>query len=1118
VSRFAFVALLASFLALIGIGGASALSPNGPSTNIVISQVYGAGGNSGALFNADFIELFNLGSAPQSVAGWSVQYTSATGTGAIGGSGNGSASQLQALPNTTIPAGGYLLVSGPAGTTGASESPDVTSSLSLAAGAGKVALVTGTTPLGCNSASTCSDAQLQRVVDFVGYGTGSSGANFFEGTGPAPTPSNTLSDVRANHGCTDTDNNAVDFTTATPAPRNSSATPNPCGGGGPTAPSVNGAASPSSADGGASTLLTARVTPGANPTSTGLAVSSDLSSIGGSTTQAFFDDGTHGDATAGDGTFSFSATVASGTSAGSKSLPLAVTDVQGRSGSGSIALTVTTPPVSLAIHDIQGAAFISPYKGQIVRTTGIVTALDSNGYYLQDPNPDTNDATSEGIFVFTSSAPHAAVGDAVSVRATVAEFLPGGTASNLTVTELDSPTTTLVSSGNPLPPPAVIGTAAGDRTPPPTLIDGEATGDANTQASFDPAHDGLDFWESLEGMRVEIDDAVAVGPTNSFGETEVVSASTVPSADRTPRGGVVVKADSSNPDGGDYNPERVVVDDGLENLPVANVGDSYSTLVGPLTYDFGDYYLEPNQPATLTSGGITRGTTTAQGAGQLAVATFNVENLAPTDPQSKFDALAQIVLNNLKSPDIIAVEEVQDNDGATDDGVVAADQTIADLTAAIHAAGGPDYSSAEIDPQNDQDGGEPGGNIRVVYLYRTDRGLSFVSAPAGDSTTSETLTPSGDLALNPGRIDPTSNAWAASRKPLAGEFMLRGQKLFVIANHWVAKLPDDPLEGHVQPPQQSSVQQREQQAEEVRSFTQGILGTDPNADVVVLGDLNDSQFSQPLQTLDATPLHDLVTTLPVNEQYTYVFEGNSEVLDHILVSDHLFSQVHAGDYDVVHVNSEFADQTSDHDPQVVRLLVQGTPQLTWAAPAQIAFGTPLGAAQLDATSSVPGTFAYSPAAGMVLSPGAHTLHATFTPTDTADWQSASISVPITVGFTSACITGTHTGPLTVAAGESVCIGPGAKLTGPLRVQAGGALWMSGASITGPVQSSHAAAVTLCGDTVDGPVSITGTTGPVVVGNPPDCDGNLISGPLDLTGNPGGVTASGNTVGGPVRSG
>ena len=79
-------------------------------------------------------------------------------------------------------------------------------------------------------------------------------------------------------------------------------------------------------------------------------------------------------------------------------------------------------------------------------------------------------------------------------------------------------------------------------------------------------------------------------------------------------------------------------------------------------------------------------------------------------------------MHNLQAPDILSVEEVQDNSGATNDGVVAADQTLTKLVTAISAAGGPTYQWRELDPVNDEDGGQPGGNIRQVFLFRTDRG------------------------------------------------------------------------------------------------------------------------------------------------------------------------------------------------------------------------------------------------------------------------------------------------------------------------------------------------------------------------------------------------------------
>lgn len=565
------------------------------------------------------------------------------------------------------------------------------------------------------------------------------------------------------------------------------------------------------------------------------------------------------------------------------------------------------------IHDIQGASHISPLVGQpVTGVSGVVTAKTTNGFWMQDPQPDTNPATSEGVFVFTSGAPQVAVGDSVRVNGTVNEFRPGGSGgtTNLTTTELTSPAVTVVTHGAALPPPTLVG--PGGRVPPGTVIEDDATGDVENTGVFDPDSDGIDFWESMEGMRVEIDDAAVVGPRSSVGEIPVVPQG---STTRTNRGGILSQAT-------DFNPERVLIDDVLAPTPVVNVADTLvGATLGVLDYSFGNFKLLVTATPSVRSGGLTAESTTAPAAGELSVATFNVENLDPTDPQSKFDGLAGAIVNNLKAPDLVALEEIQDNNGPTDNGVVAADQTMTKLINAITAAGGPTYQYRQVDPVNDADGGEPGGNIRQVFLFRTDRGLSFVDRPGATATTANAVvnnagTPA--LRFSPGRIDPANPAFADSRKPLAGEFRWNGTTFFAIANHFNSKGGDDPLFGHLQPPAAPSETQRHEQASVVRGFVDQILAVDPDAPVIVLGDLNDFEFSQTTGILAAGgALVDLPGTLPLAERYTYDFEGNSQVLDHILLSAFLARR--AFSYDVVHINSEFATQLSDHDPQVVRI-------------------------------------------------------------------------------------------------------------------------------------------------------------------------------------------------------
>src|SRR2546423_8450097 len=356
--------------------------------------------------------------------------------------------------------------------------------------------------------------------------------------------------------------------------------------------------------------------------------------------------------------------------------------------------------------------------------------------------------------------------------------------------------------------------------------------------------------------------------------------------------------------------------------------------------------VELTQTPTRVPGLLTKETTALPTVNELTVATFNVQNLDPGDGAAKFDTLAALIVNNMKSPDLIAVEEVQDNNGAADNGVVDPSVTIGTLITAISAAGGPTYSYRQTTPVNDQDGGEPGGNIRQIFMFRTDRGLSFVDRPGGDSTTATTVTSAGgtpQLSFSPGRIAPTNTAWTSSRKPLAAEFQFDGQRLFVVANHFNSKGGDQPLTGRFQPPSRSSEVQRHQQATIEAALVQDIRAIDPNANVVFLGDLNDFEFSETVHILEGAGLIDLYDAVPLAERYSYVFQGNSQTLDHILVSGSLAAR---SSLDVVHVNAEFADQASDHDPSVARIVLNDPPTIT--APADVSRGPEAGATACSA--------------------------------------------------------------------------------------------------------------------------------------------------------------------------
>jgi uncharacterized protein len=855
---------LAAALALAA--PASAASPD-----VVISQVYGGGGNAGATFKNDFIELYNRGAATVTVSGWSVQYASSGGT-----------TWTNRTPLTgTIKPGRYYLVQEAAGTGGTQSlpTPNATGSIAMSATAGKVALVTDNVNLTCGA--DCDAAP--NVRDFVGYG----GANDFE-TAPTPVLTNTTAALRNGGGTVDTDNNLADFSVGSPNPRN-------------TPPPVSVTAT-DPADGENDVPLDSNVTItfggpiDVTPDNFGIACTTSGGhgfTLSGGPSEYTLDP-------AADFVREESCTVTVHTEDVDHSFSFSTVGVEG-----------------LRIHDIQGAQHRSPYENRLVSgVPGVVTAASTNGIWVQDPEPDGDDRTSEGVFLFRPSA-RPDVGTAVVFSGRVQEFKASGWGpESLSLTEIDAPTVTATTGGSPIAP-TVIG--EGGRIPPDRVIDNDSTGDVDTNPSFDPEQDGIDFHESIEGMLVQFDDAVATGPTNGFGEVSVVGDDGRFAGLRTGRGGVIVSPS-------DFNPERFILDDVIGDTPEVDTGDKLSSpIVAVADYSFDNFKYYPLAAATAADRALQREVTESPAAKELAIASFNVENLAPGDPPSKYDGLADTLVNNLKAPDIVAVEEIQDNDGVaggTSSPVTDAGVTWTKLIAAIAAAGGPVYEYRQIDPVDDQDGGAPGGNIRQGFLFRTDRGLAFVDRPGGTSTNSTAVVSTRrgpELTFSPGRIQPADPAFTTSRKPLAGEFTWKRKTMIVVANHFNSKGGDEPLFGHFQPPNRITEPQRHAQATIVNGFARDIQRADPLANYVVLGDINDFEFSRTVQILQGFQMLDLYYLLPPSERYSYVFEGNSQALDHILVSPALLLPL--PEYDSVHVNAEFANQQSDHDPQVARLKV-----------------------------------------------------------------------------------------------------------------------------------------------------------------------------------------------------
>jgi len=660
-----------------------------------------------------------------------------------------------------------------------------------------------------------------------------------------------------------------------------------------------------------------------------------------------------------------------------------------------ISLVIVSLATAVTIQEINGARsngnyYVSPYKDKAVyNVEGIVTAkkffksgttIKMGGFYMQSVTPDNDPRTSEGVLVYLPSSftGSVEVGDKVKVGGLLKEYgyVPAdGNALELTIREISSSsavplTVEYISSGNPVVA-TKIGTKVDPANPNKRLIPTERIFDTDLSETitfpngqtnlfdtlsttvakpFNPATNGLDFWRSMQGMLVEIDNPLFCAPTyytvsGTKKTTDYLVADNGEGASiMNARGGITVRLQ-------DRNAEMIAIETTMfpnwinNSLPDVQTGDKINgSFKAVVDYSYGAFkllYTDSTQlaqnlviPANLPKE-VTPLTATTD---RLTVSSFNVENLNPTDDQIKFDNLALGIINNLKNPDIIGIEEIQDNNGTTNDGTVAANETYAKLLAAISAQGGPTYDYRQVDPVNGFDGGQPGGNIRVGFLFNPAR-VQFVDRAPGannPATDAVTVVNNGgvpELSWSPARVSPavteTDSAWAATRKPLVGEFTFGGKKVFICVNHFSSKGGDkQKFMGRYQSPYLYSEKARMQQAAKVAEFFQQVLAIDPNANVIGLGDWNDFQFSNPLRKLTGDDtgtrfMYPLDELLPENERYAYVYAGNSQALDHILVSKNIWDG--APEFDVVHINAEYKNDNrlSDHDPEVARLSLMG---------------------------------------------------------------------------------------------------------------------------------------------------------------------------------------------------
>ncbi|WP_186331449.1 5'-nucleotidase C-terminal domain-containing protein [Paenibacillus xylanexedens] len=566
---------------------------------------------------------------------------------------------------------------------------------------------------------------------------------------------------------------------------------------------------------------------------------------------------------------------------------------------------------NLRIHDIQGAGHTSIFNGHDVEDIeGIVTSVSTSSFYMQElpDQMDQDDRTSEAIQVYKSNH-GVVVGNQVQVSGKVTEY---GVANELTTTQITATSIRKVLEQVDLPPPVKLGVNGRII---PTVIDSDLL------SVFNPETDAIDFYESLEGMRVELENPEIIGPYSSQPGLAVVVDNGVNNPLRTPAGGVILTDNGKETFESDLNPQRLFI--GKKPSGAVKTGDKLNgNVVGVMTYTNGNFRINPDGTLPPVIPGPTEQavTTIEKAEDKLTIATFNVENFSKKDA-ARAVKIGKIIVDNLKAPDIIGIMEVQDNDGDADTGTTEANESFQTLIDAIKTNHGPTYQFSEIAPENNKDGGAPGANIRVGFLYQPERVSLAAGIGKGNASKAVAVSADGSLSFNPGRVAPTDEAFASSRKPLAAEFEFNGERVVVIANHFNSKGGDLKPFGSVQPATRSSEVQRAKQAELVNGFVKELTAKDPEVNVAVLGDFNDFQFSKTLNIVAGNELDNLVDKLPENQRYSYIYDGNSQTLDHILVSKNLSD---TAVIEVVHVNADFETshgRVSDHDPLLAQLSI-----------------------------------------------------------------------------------------------------------------------------------------------------------------------------------------------------
>lgn len=556
--------------------------------------------------------------------------------------------------------------------------------------------------------------------------------------------------------------------------------------------------------------------------------------------------------------------------------------------------------ISKTISEINGLRHRSYYNNLKVETYGIVTIKRTNGFYLQDGIKNIDG--SSGIFVYTENTENSrkyldmvSIGDSIKIRGNVFEF---GNRNNLSITQINSIKNIIIlSKNNPLPLPINIG--KNYNNVPSLVINNENFNNIN-QTGFNQNAYAIDYWENYESMLVRIDSPKVTGKL--FNNRVFHITLDMDNQDRinTTYGGVILSKNG--------NSDIITVSNSLissENFSNIYTGDSISHITGVVSYISGTYNILPRNISDI--GIVQRGKVSNDLLSSTSLtppAYVNDQKLSPLDTphisvitQNMYNFSSKLNIErmvkyarvNLLSPEIIFMQEIQDDSGIIDDGTVSSNSNLDDLCSLLN---NPYYNTFPyptrmykyiyVPPKDNEDGGVIGANIRVVILYDS---LS-ISLEKYYSIGLPTSTPP----------PVTNNVFLKTRKPLYAKFkhIVTKEIYHLIAVHMSSKNGDIGLWGSVQPPNKISEEKRIQQITYIKDWI--TYNLDKNVDnIVVAGDFNDNEWSNSVKILDDNTqnkfMKNLVNDVKESERYSYYFNGLQETLDHIIVSEPLYQKI-----------------------------------------------------------------------------------------------------------------------------------------------------------------------------------------------------------------------------------